>query len=156
MLKHCFLSAFALLSLVCVGQSRRSLPQALHQGTLQEQFASLIYLSRTHEEDESFKLIRRTNLDILRRNVLDSVAHCQNDLKEQSSSSAILIAALRDSVSGLDARLQTEKQRTKNVSLFGADLSSGAYHALVWLLIIVLAAVYGVSYASFKRAKETP
>jgi len=156
MLKHCFLSAFALLSLVCVGQGRRSLPQAIQQGTLQEQFSSLIYLSRTHEEDESFKLIRRTNLDILRRNVLDSVVLYQKELaglKEQSASSAGIVTALRDSVSGLDAQLQTAKQRTNNLSLFGIDLSSGAYHALVWLIIVALAAVYTTSYASFKSAK---
>jgi len=133
------------------------LPQAIQRGTLQEQFTNLSYLSRTHEDDESFKLIRRTNLDILRRNVLDSVARYQKEaanLREQSSSSSGTITALRDSVSGLYAQLQTEKQRTNDVSLFGVALSSGAYHALVWLLIVALAVVYTSSYASFKRAKE--
>jgi len=156
MLKHCFLSVFTLLSLVCAGQSGRSLPQAIQRGTLQEQFANLSYLSRTHEDDDSFKLIRRTNLDILRRNVLDSVVRYRKeaaDLKEQSASSTGTITALLDSVSGLNAQLQTEKQRTNNVSLLGVALSSSAYHGLVWLLIVVLAAIYISSYASFKRAK---
>jgi len=154
MSKYYFLSAFALLSLVAAGQNRRSLPQAIQQGTLQEQFANLSYLSRTYEEDDSFKLIRRANLDILRQNVLDSVAHYQKetaDLKEQSASSKAIITALRDSVSGLGA--QVEEVRSNNLSFFGIALSSSAYHAVVWLIIIVLAAIYTTSYASFKRAK---
>jgi len=154
--KHYFLLALTLVSLTSIAQqqSKPMLPYAIQQGTLNEQFTQLSNLSRSQDAD--FKLIRKTNLDIVRKNVLDSISHYQKEiatLKQNSSSSTGTIKTLQDSVSTLDTQLQVERAKTDSISFLGIDFSKGSYHTMVWAIIIVLAIAFLVSFGTFRKAK---
>ena len=130
------------------------LPYAIQEGTLNEQFTNLSNMSRSQSGD--FKLIRITNLEIMRKNVLDSIAQYQkeiNNLTSRSSSSVSTIQSLRDSVQTLDSTLQAEQHKTNSISFLGIDFSKGTYHGLVWTLIIVFALAFIITLGSFKKAK---
>lgn len=130
------------------------LPYAIQEGTLNEQFNNLNNLSRSQSAD--FKLIRKTNLEIVRRNVLDSITHYQKEiatLKSNSSSSTGTINALRDSVATLDTALRAEQHKTNSISFLGIDFAKGSYHTMVWSIIIVFVLAFLITLASFRKAK---
>ncbi len=154
MLKRILLFTFTICTLIAIGQERPMLPYAIQKGTLNEQFINLSNLSRS--QDASFKLIRKTNLEIVRKNVLDSISQYQKEiatLVENSSSSTGTIKALKDSVSALDAELQVEKKLTNSISFLGIDFAKGSYHTFVWIIIIVLAILFLITLASFRKAR---
>lgn len=130
------------------------LPYAIQEGTLNEQFTNLSNMSRSQDAD--FKLIRRTNLEIIRQNVLDSISRYQKEiaeLKTNSSSFTGTITSLRDSVSTLDAALKVEQHKTDSISFLGIDFSKSGYHTLVWSIIIVFVLAFLVSFGAFRKAK---
>lgn len=154
MLKKLLLFACIVSSTALFGQNKRMLPYAIQEGTLNEQFNNLTNLSRSQAGD--FKLIRRTNIEIVRRNVLDSISRYQKEiatLKTNSSSSTGTINALRDSVTTLDAALQVEQHKTNSISFLGIDFAKGSYHTMVWSIIIVFVLAFVVTLASFRKAK---
>lgn len=154
MLKRVLLFTFTICVSIAFGQERPMLPYAIQKGTLNEQFINLSNLSRS--QDASFKLIRKTNLEIVRRNVLDSIGQYKKEiatLVESSSSSTGTIKALKDSVSSLDADLQIEKKLTSSIRFLGIDFAKGTYHTIVWIIIVVLAILFLVTLASFRKAR---
>lgn|SRR5690606_2480785 len=154
MLKNLLFLACIMSSLTLFGQNKRMLPYAIQEGTLNEQFNNLNNLSRSQSAD--FKLIRKTNLEIVRRNVLDSITHYQKEiatLKSNSSSSTGTINALRDSVATLDTALRAEQHKTNSISFLGIDFAKGSYHTMVWSIIIVFVLAFLITLASFRKAK---
>lgn len=154
MLKNLLFLACIMSSITLFGQNNRMLPYAIQEGTLNEQFNNLNNLSRSQNAD--FKLIRKTNLEIVRRNVLDSITHYRNEiatLKSNSSSSTGTINALRDSVTTLDTALQAEQHKTNSISFLGIDFAKGSYHTMVWSIIIVFVLAFLITLASFRKAK---
>lgn len=154
MLKKFLLLAFTVWASTLLGQNKRMLPYAIQEGTLNEQFTNLSNMSRS--QDANFKLIRRTNLEIVRKNVLDSVSGYQKEiatLKANSSSSTNTINTLQDSITTLDAALQEEQYKTNVISFLGIDFSKGSYHMIVWSIIIVFVLAFLVTLASFRKAK---
>ncbi|GHE41379.1 hypothetical protein GCM10017764_25950 [Sphingobacterium griseoflavum] len=130
------------------------LPYAIQKGSLSEQFLNLSNLSKSQNAD--FKIIRKTNLEIVRRNVLDSISVYQKEiatLKANSSSSVTTVKNLKDSVNTLDTQLQAEKQKTDSIAFVGIDFAKGTYHTMVWAIIIVLAVAFLATLASFRKAK---
>lgn len=153
MLKKLLFVAFIVSSTAIYGQNKRMLPYAIQEGTLNEQFNNISNMSRSQGD---FKLIRRTNLEIIRKNVLDSISQYQQEittLKTNSASSTSTISALQDSVSSLDAALQTEQHKTNSISFLGIDFAKGSYHTMVWSIIIVLALAFFITLVSFRKAK---
>lgn len=154
MLKRVLLFTFTICALIAFGQEKPMLPYAIQKGTLNEQFINLSNLSRS--QDASFKLIRKTNLEIVRKNVIDSIAHYKTEIStliNNSSSSTGTIKSLRDSVSVLDAELQVEKKQTSTINFLGIDFAKGSYHTFVWIIIIVLAILFLITLASFRKAR---
>lgn len=154
MLKKLLFFAFTLWAAALFGQNQRMLPYAIQEGTLNEQFTNLSNMSRSQSAD--FKLIRRTNLEIVRTNVLDSISGYQKEiaaLKENSLSSTGTISSLRDSVRVLDVALQAEQHKTNSISFLGMDFLKGSYHTMVWSIIIVFVLAFLVILASFRKVK---
>ncbi|SFS99463.1 hypothetical protein [Sphingobacterium wenxiniae] len=154
MLKHYIALVLTFSSLIAFAQNKPMLPYAIQQGTLNEQFTNLSNLSRSQDAD--FKVIRKTNLEIVRKNVIDSIARYQkeiSELKNNSASSVNTVATLKDSVSTLTTALQEEQHKTNSISFLGIDFSKGSYHTMVWVIIIVLAIAFLATLASFRKAK---
>ncbi|KGE14996.1 hypothetical protein [Sphingobacterium deserti] len=154
MLKQLLLIAITVCSLSALGQTKPMLPYAIQKGSLSEQFTNLSNLSKSQSAD--FKIIRKTNLEIVRRNVLDSISVYQKEistLKANSSSSVTTVKNLKDSVTTLDTQLQAERQKTDSISFLGIDFAKGTYHTVVWTVIVVLAIAFMATLGSFRKAK---
>ncbi len=146
-----FIFMFLVISTALVGQT---LQQKLRTSSLDSQFILLNLQSRSQDKD--FKIIRKTNLDIIRQNVKDSLNIYKKQITElngSASSSAGSISNLQDSVNTLSAALTQEQQKTDSISFLGIQFSKSSYHSMVWAIIIVLAvALFGI-LAAFRKAK---
>ena len=132
----------------------QTLQQKLKTAPLDSQFVYLNLQSRNQDKD--FKIIRKTNLDIIRQNVKDSLSIYKKQisgLKGDASSTEGSLQSLQDSVTNLSTALQTEQQKTDSISFLGIQFSKSSYHTIVWVIIIVLAvALFGI-LAAFRKAK---
>ncbi|MGJ1203581.1 hypothetical protein [Sphingobacterium lactis] len=134
--------------------SGQTLQQKLMTSSLDSQFVVLNLQSRSQDKD--FKIIRKTNLDIIRKNVRDSLNTYKKQiatLRGDASSSEGNILGLQDSVKSLSAALSAEQQKTDSISFLGIQFSKSSYHTMVWVIIIVLAAALFGILAAFRKAK---
>lgn len=121
---------------------------------LQTQFQVL--LSQSRSQDTDFKLIRKSNIEIIQKNVADSITKYTKEiatLKSNSSSSVQQLQSLKDSVQMLSENLQVEQQKTDSISFLGMDFAKPTYHTLVWSIIGVLGLGFIIVLASFRKAK---
>ena len=142
---------FWVLSPTVVGQT---LQQKLMTSSLDSQFVYLNLQSRS--QDASFKIIRKTNLDIIRQNVKDSLNTYRKqigELKTNASSSVENIQALQDSVNNLSSSLAIEVKKTDSISFLGINFAKGSYHTMVWTIILVLGAAFIGTLFAFRKAK---
>ena len=146
---------FTLISLISYAQQQPTLQQKLRSElSLQAQFQTLLNQSRSQDAD--FKVIRKSNVEIIQRNVSDSVAQYRKEiaeLKNSSSTSTQQIQALKDSVEVLSADLTDERSKTNSISFLGMDFAKSTYHTMVWSIIIVLGLAFFVTLISFRKAK---
>jgi prefoldin subunit 5 len=116
-----------------------------------------VYLNlQSRNQDKDFKIIRKTNLDIIRQNVKDSLSTYKkqiSELKGDASSSAGSITGLQDSVKNLSSALEQEQQKTDSISFLGIQFSKSSYHMMVWIIIVVLAVALFAILAAFRKAK---
>lgn len=128
-------------------------PDGLGKGSLANQFD---YLNNMSKNNYDFKMVRKANLDIVRKNVLDTVRTLQKEissLKSSSSNSTQSLSTLKDSVTTLESQLKLETEKTDSISLLGIDFQKGTYHTLVWSIIIILTLAFIGTFASFRKAK---
>lgn len=150
-------AVFTLLSYLFITTSfaQLTLQQKLQSDLdLKSQFETV--LSQSRNQDADFKIIRKSNIQIIQKNVQDSVAKYKDELAKitsQSANSISTISALRDSVQTLQDNLSVEKSKTESIGFLGIDFNKGAYHTLVWSIIAVLAIGFIVTLISFRKAK---
>lgn len=121
---------------------------------LQTQFQVL--LSQSRSQDADFKLIRKSNMEIVQRNVSDSIAKYTKEianLKNSSSSSVQQVQSLKDSVQVLSESLKIEKEKTDSISFMGMNFAKPAYHTMVWTIIGILGVALFIILISFRKAK---
>lgn len=153
---HRFLlsALFILFSVLCFSQ-QLTLQQKLQTNIdIQDQFQSLLSQSRNLESD--FKMVRRSNIEIIQRNVADSLAAYKKEiteLKTSTSESSAIIISLRDSLDKVQAELNLETSKKDNINFVGIDFNKKTYHIFVWTIIIVLAITLLFISFSFRKAK---
>lgn len=121
---------------------------------LNAQFQTL--LSQSRNQDGDFKIIRRSNIEIIQKNVADSISKYTKELatlKSNSSSSIQQVQTLKDSVANLSESLSVERAKTDSISFMGMDFAKPAYHTLVWTIIGVLAVALFILLVTFRKAK---
>src|SRR5690606_14378581 len=112
--------------------------------------------NQSRNQDASFKIIRRSNVEIIQKNVNDSLSIYKEEiaeLKNLTSTSRGTITNLQDSVVALQTALQEAVQKSSTIGLLGMDLQKGMYHAIVWIIIIRLALSLIITSISFRKAK---
>ncbi|MCS4225090.1 hypothetical protein [Sphingobacterium sp. BIGb0165] len=128
-------------------------PDGLRKGSLANQFDHLNYISKNNYD---FKMVRKTNLDIVKKNVVDTVAKLRkeiNTLKSSSSNYTSNTKNLQDSIQLLKDQLAQEQQKTDSFSFLGINTSKGLYSTVVWTIIGVLAVATFIFLFSYRKAK---
>lgn len=146
---------FTLISFASTAQPQPTLQQKLQSNIpINSQFQTLLNQSRNQDAD--FKIIRKSNVEIIQRNVADSLSRYTKEiasLKSSTSTSTQQIQSLQDSVQTLSADLAVERAKTDSISFLGMDFSKSAYHTLVWSIITVLGLAFFILLISFRKAK---
>lgn len=154
MLKTSLSFILTIVTLALFGQ-QLTLQQKLKTDlSLNQQFQVLLTQSKNFSGD--FKLVRQSNIEIIQRNVADSLSHYTKEiatLKNTSSSSVEQVKSLKDSVQTLSQDLNIEKQKTSSISFLGIDFAKSSYHTMVWTIIAILAVGLFIFLFSFKKAK---
>ncbi|MFC3880122.1 hypothetical protein ACFOSV_08040 [Algoriphagus namhaensis] len=124
----------------------------LDGGTIENQFD---YIYSTSNNFQEYKVVKLTNLDKLKGNVLDSLVA----KREEAEALKVDIRAQKDSISTLNADLQTsleEKQEAldakDNFTFFGIGIHKAVYSSIMWLLVGVLAVALGFFSFQYSRS----
>ncbi|UIR56230.1 hypothetical protein LZQ00_00015 [Sphingobacterium sp. SRCM116780] len=128
-------------------------PDGLKKGSLANQFDHLNYISKNNYD---YKMIRKTNLDIIRRNVVDTVSKLQKEIKSLKSASSnygSTTKGLQDSVQILKDQLAQEQEKVDSFSFLGINTTKSAYSTVVWLIIAGLLISTIAFLFSYRKAK---
>ncbi|ERJ58571.1 hypothetical protein [Sphingobacterium paucimobilis] len=115
-----------------------------------------VLLAQSRSQDADFKIVRKSNIEIIQKNVNDSISKYTKEiasLKSSSSSSIATVTGLKDSLHSVQSELLTEKQKTDSISFIGIDFAKSAYHMMVWIIIAVLGIGFFTMLVSFRKAK---
>ena len=131
---------------------------SLTTGTIDSQFDYVYSVSNNFQE---YKVVKRTNLDQLKSNILDSMRTMRTEVGDLK----LLIVNEKDSIKNLNAILataETEKlaaiAEKDNFSFLGMGIHKGVYSSMMWVLVAVLAAALAIFsfkyFTSFKKIKK--
>ena len=145
----------ALILFASTSPAQMTLQQKLQsESDIDTQFTILLNQSRSQDAD--FKIIRRSNLDIIRKNISDSLSSYKREiakLQNLSSNSTGTIKSLQDSIASLESQLHDERKKTDSIGFLGVDFNKGTYHSMVWAIIAILGIILLIVLASFRKAR---
>lgn len=112
---------------------------SLTSGTIDSQF---VYLTAISRSQNGFELVRRANLELIRRNVADSLAAYREQIAKISASigqGQAAMTSLADSLTLVKAELETARENRDSFAFFGLLMSKTTYSLLVWGIVLILA-----------------
>ncbi|WP_075348938.1 hypothetical protein [Algoriphagus marinus] len=125
---------------------------SLKSGTIDSQFD---YIYNTSNNFQEYKVVKKTNLDLLKSNILDSMKTMRGEVASQK----ILMQGKNDSIASLNALLEvseSEKQvaidAKDNFTFLGIGIHKAVYSSMMWILVGILAAA--LTFFSFQYMKS--
>lgn len=119
---------------------RREPPKgSLTSGTIDSQFIYIYAISKTQDGIEH---VRQANLDLLRKNVADTIRMLNKqivDLKAKDGGQQAAVDAMADSLAQVKANLQETQREKDSFSVIGISLQKGTYSLMMWGLVLLLA-----------------
>lgn len=132
-------------------QTTTRITGSLTSGTIDSQF---FYINRISRTQDGMKLIRRNNLDLIQKNIADTLKRFRQEVALHQDSITGLskeIIAYRDSINQTRQQLKEAQSKGETVSFLGMDIKEGLYHVVVWIIILALFVVCLVIMASMRR-----
>ncbi len=125
---------------------------SLRSGTIDSQFDYIYSISNNFQEH---KVVKRTNLDQIKANVLDSMKTMRGEvarMKAEMASRLDSVSQIKDELA--QAVLQKEEAIASkdNFSFLGIGIDKAVYSAFMWLLVAGLAAA--LTFFSFQYARS--
>ncbi|SFU10389.1 hypothetical protein SAMN04489724_3998 [Algoriphagus locisalis] len=131
---------------------------SLQSGTIDSQFEYIYSVSNNFQE---YKVVKRTNLDQLKSNILDSMRTMRTEVGDLK----LLIVNEKDSINNLNSILETAEAEKlaaiaekDNFTFLGMGIHKAVYSSMMWILVAVLAgalAIFSFQYfTSFKKIKK--
>jgi len=119
--------------------------------TIENQFIDVVDNSNNYQE---FKVIKKTKIYTLRKNILDSIAALESLLE---SSNAIIdqqkneLAILSQNLTTTQENLITSKEKEDVIEVFGILTKKSTYINLMWVIILGLLALLSLVLYKFKK-----
>lgn len=131
---------------------------SLNSGTIDSQFDYIYNVSNNFQE---YKVVKRTNLDKLKSNILDSMRTMRQEVLDLNNQ----ITSQKDSIGSMNSHLeQAEMEKEEaiaakdNFTFLGMGIHKAVYSSMMWLLVAILAAALGFFsfqyFRSFKKIKK--
>lgn len=146
-----FTCLLASLSLTAQETETNAPEGSLESGTIESQFEHINSISNNFQE---YKVVRRTNLDKIKANVLDSlkvfkdqVGIVNKQLTEQKAS----IDQLNTQLTTSQAELQESLDMKDSFSFLGMYIHKSTYNTMMWGIVILLSVSLLIFIYRFKR-----
>lgn len=124
------------------------------KNTLNEQMTDAFDKSNSYQE---YKVVKKTQLATLKRNILDSVSSLEkkissqdSELKQQKSE----IDSLRQNLKNTQQSLTTSKEKEDGIAIFGILTSKTTYNAIMWSIIALLLVFGGFLFYRFLNSTK--
>lgn len=155
------LGLFILVSGIALAQDSSEQQGSLQSGTIDSQFDYLYRVSNNYQE---YKVVRRSYLDQLKSNIMDSIQTMRGEVLEMKGE----VQARQDSIRSIQTLLnQTEAEKQEaieakdNFSFLGMGIHKAVYSTFMWVLVAALAVAlaffsfkYFRSFSKIKRAEK--
>ena len=124
------------------------------ENNLEAQFDAVIKKSNSYQE---FKVIKKTAINTLKKNVLDSLSL----LKQNLDTSSTQIEQQKDIISNLNTELETtksdlivSKEKENGIKLFGIITNKTTYNTIAFSLIAILLFIIFILFYKFKTSNS--
>lgn len=131
---------------------------SLNSGTIDSQFDYIYNVSNNFQE---YKVVKRTSLDQLKSNILDSMSTMRQevlDLKTQISSQKDSIGRINTVLLQAEVEKAEAIEAKDNFSFLGMPIHKGVYSSMMWIIVAILGlalAFFSMQYMrSFKKIKK--
>lgn len=131
------------------------------QNTLDNQMVEVFEKSNSYQQ---YKVIEKTKLATLRKNILDSISNLGTRIKQQETdliSQRLSIDSLKLQLTNTQEELEATKEQVDNINVLGIATSKGTYNSIMWSLIGILLLVgaifayrFSTSHNIIKEANE--
>lgn len=141
-----FLLALTLISMIHLGHGQES------PATLENQVIQIIESSNRYQD---YKVIKLSKLNLLQKNVADSVAAFKSTVEENLARIGALeftIDSLVQNEKGLSADLALAKKKEDGMIVFGNIVNKGTYQIVVWSIIGILVLMVLILFFKFKSS----
>lgn len=122
--------------------------------TLNDQMTEAFDKSNSYQE---YKVIKKTQLATLKRNILDSVSNLDKRINAQESELAMQkgeIDSLRQNLQNTQQNLNASKEKEDGIQIFGILTSKAAYNSIMWSIILVLLLISGFLFYRFLNSHK--
>lgn len=126
----------------------------IQKNTLENQMSDAFDKSNSYQE---YKVIKKTQLVTLKRNILDSVSTLErsiNNLESELANQKNEIDSLKQNLSNTQQNLAISKEKEDGISLFGILTSKATYNTIMWSIIGILLLISGFLFYRFLNSHK--
>lgn len=126
--------------------------RSLSGGTIESQFE---YLNEASNNYQEYKVVKKTNLDKIKDNILDSVGVYKDQIVEKNAmikEQQAKITALNTGIDNTNNELTSALEAKDSFSFLGLQVYKSTYSTIMWSVIIGL--TLGLGFFIFKFSKS--
>ncbi len=126
----------------------------IRKNTLNDQITDAFDKSNSYQE---YKVIKKTQLATLKRNILDSVSSLEKKINNQESELVQQkkeIDSLRENLKNTQQKLSDSKEKEDGITIFGILTSKTTYNTIMWSIIVLLLLTGGFLFYRFLNSTK--
>ena|SRR5690606_5116614 len=126
----------------------------VRKNTLNEQMTQVFDKSNSYQE---YKVIKKTQLATLKRNILDSVSALEkriNSRENELGLQNVEVDSLRQNLKNTQQNLAISKEKEDGIAFFGILTSKAVYNTIMWSIILILLAAGGFLFYRFLNSHK--
>ncbi|HLT49707.1 hypothetical protein [Aequorivita nionensis] len=126
----------------------------VNKNTLNDQMTEVFDKSNSYQE---YKVVKKTQLATLRRNILDSVSTLQKKIalmESEVSQERIAVDSLGQNLKNTQQNLIKAKEKEDGIEVFGILTSKATYNAIMWGIILILLLISGFLFYRFLNSHK--
>lgn len=150
----CIFSFFLFTIQIKAQESPKEITPTSMNGSIENQFEYVIQKSNNYQE---FKVVKKEQLQLLKKNSLDSISRFKtelNELKNKFSTHDAVVKGLNDSLQVVQSELKSLQSAQNNVDFLGSPISKASYNLIMWGIVSVLLLLVILSLFQLKSAKS--
>ncbi len=126
----------------------------VRKNTLNDQMTEVFEKSNSYQE---YKVIKKTQLATLKRNILDSISSFNKRITAQESDlrqQRMAIDSLRQNLKTTKEKLSRSKEKEDGIEFFGVLTSKATYNSIMWSIILILLLIGGFLFYRFLNSHK--